>query len=55
MFIVGWGYFFFLLFFDVILQDLQSSSLGCIGKAKDFHAVGVWEDEKVDRNLGLYW
>lgn len=43
-------------FFDVILEDVKSSSLSCTGKAEDFHEGGVvGEDGIFDRSLGLYW
>lgn len=40
------------LIFDVILEDVQSSSLSCTRKAKDFHEGEVWEDAIFDRSLG---
>lgn len=41
------------LFFEVILEDVKSSSLRCTGKAKDFREGGVWEDGIFNRAWGF--
>lgn len=41
-------------FFDVILEDVKSSSLNCTGKAEDFHERGGGELGKMEYLIGVW-